>query len=436
MVSMIELLKTFLRTEGLDKTYWVAFSGGMDSTVLLHLLVEMKKAIPFELRAVHIHHGLSSAADQWARQCAEQCQRWGIELIIQKVNARSQVGESPEALARDLRYGAIGTLLSQHDYLLTAHHQDDQAETVLLQLLRGAGPKGLAGMPRVKPLGAGFHGRPLLQVPRTDLNAYARERQLTWIEDESNQNQQLTRNFLRQTILPLFKNRWPTVTRTLGRVATVCAENQRLLDELMESHLLEVQGSVKNTLSIKKLLTYSKEQQRHLLRAWCEALQYPLPTALILQQIQSSFLTARPDKSPRLQWQAVELRRFRDDLYLFVTQPPMARPFLHWDFKQPLLLPDGQYLYAKPMLGQGISATIKNVTIQFRKGGERCQFSAKTPHRTLKNCFQEWGVPPWLRAHVPLVYVENELIAVVGYFLNQQFAAESQEKGYSLTLNV
>jgi len=430
MACLVECVKQFLKA---GQTYWIALSGGMDSTVLLSLCAKVREERPITLHAVYIHHGLNPKADDWAAECADRCAAFNIPFTIKKVNATSLPGQSPEDVARKARYEALAELLPKNAYLLTAHHVEDQAETVLLQLLRGAGSKGLSAMHRIKPLGRGFHARPLLQVERSRLKKYAELEQLTWIEDESNHNLQFTRNFLRHTILPLVKDRLPTVMTTLARVADHCADVEEAIETMIAPHLQSIQGSSQETISIKKLLSYSDTMQRHLLRAWCAQLQFPFPSAKIMHQIQTYFLPAALDKSPYIAWQRVELRRFRDDLYLSLASPvTKRRDKVEWDLQSPLPLPSGKKLWATLSVGQGLLSTIEKVRIQFRQGGERCFLNQC--HRTLKNCWQEWGVPPWCRDHIPLIYVQNELVAVVGYFIHEKWLANSKEAGYVLTV--
>jgi tRNA(Ile)-lysidine synthase len=194
---------------------WVAYSGGLDSHVLLHALVSQFAPAALRLQAVHVDHGLASDAAAWARHCQRVCAALGVPLRRIRVNARPSKGESPEAAAREARYGALRSLLRGRECLLTAHHQDDQAETVLLQLLRGAGVRGLAAMPRLMPFGAGWLARPLLQWPREALCAYARRQHLDWVEDASNHDKGIDRNLLRQEVIPVLRRRWPAVCRVL-----------------------------------------------------------------------------------------------------------------------------------------------------------------------------------------------------------------------------
>jgi tRNA(Ile)-lysidine synthase len=385
------------------------------------------------LRAIHINHGLNPDAAKWSEQCEADCRHLKIEFHQKTINAKSTLGQSPEEIARCGRYAVFAAQLAVNDFLLTAHQQDDQAETLLLQLFRGAGPKGLSAMPMIKPFAAGFHARPLLDFTRHDLKQYAKEHQLHWIEDESNANTDFTRNFLRHDIMPLLKTRWPTVSKTLSRVASLCAETSEIIEEVAKKDLQESQQQPilqlsqqtnrvpsrlpNSTLSVKKLFELTPARQRQVLRAWISELGFPLPSALKLKQIQQDFLNARHDKLPHIQWKQVELRRYNHHLYLMKQMSRHnSSSIFQWDMQQPLVLPDIGELRAIKNI-----AEVKKVIVRFRQGGEVCQLPGRKHHHELKKLFQQWDVPPWERDRVPLIYLNNQLIAVVGYFQDEAF---------------
>lgn len=299
---------------------WVAYSGGIDSHVLLHALVELRQYVPVDLRVVHIHHGLNSKADDWQKHCEATCAKWGIELLVHHIDL-SASHENIEERARQLRYDYFASLLKENDLLCTAHHQDDQAETFLLQLMRGAGPKGLSAMSAESVLGRGKLIRPLLNISRHELLAYANENHLTWIEDDSNQNTRFTRNFLRQEILPILKKRWPNVSETISRSARHCAETEALLEEFIEP--LYQQCVVSNSkeqvqdlplLSIAQLKKLTSLQQKHVFRQWLFHCGFFSPNERKLQNCLRVFLTARQDRHPMVTWGNVVVRRYRNEL--------------------------------------------------------------------------------------------------------------------------
>lgn len=447
MSKLINTVKEFCLNQGFEKTYWIAYSGGLDSLVLLHLFAELRLIYPLKLRAVYINHGLSQNAANWAVQCAEQCRQLQIDFCDKKIEIET-VDKSLEEAARDCRYAVFAECLEVNDVLVTAHHQDDQAETVLLQLVRGAGPKGLAAMPAIKPFAKGFQARPLLDFTRKELKEYAEQNQLRWIEDESNTNTSFDRNFLRHHILPVLKTRWPGVTNTLSRVAENCAEAQQVLDEFVlkdlafvgESSLSSLQNSQEttpSTLSIKKLLQLDPVRQRHVLRAWFHKLHLPTPPSVKLQQIQTDMLNAQEDKLPHLVWSNVELRRYRDDLYVMLCMAQHdATQSYEWNFLQPLDLPNVGTLCALLTKGQGLRTDVQQVSVRYRQGGETLRLPGRKCHHSLKKLFQDWGIPPWQRDRVPLVYVGEKLAAIVGFFISEELEARGDEEGYKLMLDI
>jgi tRNA(Ile)-lysidine synthase len=306
---------------------------------------------------------------------------------------------------------------------------------VLLQLLRGAGPKGLAGMPESKSLGAGHLVRPLLSHSRQDFATYAKVHQLQWIDDESNANQQFTRNFIRHDIVSRLRERWPSVTATLARVADHCAETDRLVESMASADYLLTKGQVTNTLSVKKLLQLAPERQRHVFRYWLKQQGFPIPGLKKLLQIQQDMLQAATDKAPHFVWQGVELRRFNDAIYaLTPAEAHTVSTVYPWDGQSSLWLPGVGEMQCQAVSGQGLRAGLADLSIRFRQGGEVCRLPGRSHRHDLKKLLQSWGVPPWLRDRTPLVYVGDELAAVVGFCVAGDFVAEAGQAGYLLSL--
>lgn len=433
-MTLQESVREFCFHHGSEKTYWVAYSGGFDSHVLLSLCVELRNTFPIKFRAIHINHGVSPNAEKWSMHCAYVCERVGIDYVERTIKINLSPGKSLEEAAREKRYAIFAEYLSEGDILLTAHQQDDQAETVLLQLMRGAGPKGLAAMPVIKPFARGFHGRPLLNFPRTALQQYADERQLKWIDDESNFNVKLTRNYIRHEILPLLKKRWPAVTNTISRSAAHCAEAQVLLEEFAVEERQKVKGSHDFTLSVEKLLQLDSARQRLILRSWIQQLEHPIPDARKIESIINNVLTAAWDRLPCISWKETELRRYRDDLYLMVPLSEHdTQKRYSWDLIKPLALSGIGVLHSSSIYGRGLRADIKQVSVRFRQGGEIAALPERGCH-TLKNLLQEWDVLPWERNRIPLIFVEKKLAAAVGYFIDDNYAAKNNEQGVELTL--
>jgi len=425
-MSLLNALRLFCAQFDETITYWIAYSGGLDSEVLLSLCHQLQSEINIKVRAIHIHHGLSPNAKNWASHCRKMCERYAMDYVEHSIQLDLQRGDSLEAIAREKRYGIFKEVLAEGDVLFTAHHEDDQAETVLLQLLRGAGTKGLAAMPAIKSLGKGYHGRPLLSFPRSDLQQYAKEQNLTWVEDESNQNTSLARNFIRLDILSKLKLRFPSVTATLARSAAHCAENQMLLEAFARE--LPMHGSRENTLSVEKLLQCSPEKQRLILRFWIHALNYPLPNSKKMDSIQRDVLLASRDCSPLVEWGAVRLRRHKDDLHLVPVSREPVLSTLSWEVHHALILPHLGELKTTPVQGAGLRADISAVSVRFRQGGEVLDMRTRGRH-TLKNLFQEWDILPWERDTMPLIFVEETLIAIAGLFLHEDFTAKGNEMG-------
>jgi len=379
----------------------VAYSGGLDSSVLLHLVRNAN------VLAVHFHHGLNKNADQWQQHCQRVCDDYGIALECIRLNLSSDSKQSLEAQARDARYEILSSMAtSNKTAVLTAHHADDQAETLLLQLLRGAGVKGLAAMPGEKSLGQGVLLRPLLNLTREQLQEYAQSHQLNWINDDSNTDLQFDRNYLRQKIIPELQQRWPSLSKTLTRSTEHCAEADSLLTELAVLDYQTSQSENK-TLKISALKQLSPARQRNLLRYWLQQLKLPLPSQVYLKRIQYEVLTARQDAMPLVQWPGCEIRRYRDQIYAMLPLQTIPKEWcLTWDGVTPLQLPYD--------LGElkPISQNKQPYTIRLRQGGERYQAPGKTQHTALKKLFQTWNIPAWQRGRVPLVFLGNELVYV------------------------
>lgn len=419
----------FFSTQGLEKTYWVAYSGGLDSHVLLSICYRLRTQLGIKLRAIHINHHLNPQAHAWAQHCAQVCAQYHIDFTERDIHLDNTSGVSIEEAARNMRYAIFAQYLDKEDMLLTAHHQDDQAETVMLQLLRGAGPKGLAAMPGTKPFAKGQHGRPLLLFSRAELQDYAETQQLQWINDESNLNDKYVRNFIRHTMFPLLQTRWPALSATLARTANHCAESQALLEEFALTISKDVKGAQHNALSVSKLLQLSSLRQRLILRSWIHSQGFPIPHTRKLHAIQHNVLQAKRDRVPCVSWQDVELRRYRDDIFLM---PALLKHeesvLLTWDIHHPLRIADLGVLEARVVHGNGLRTGLPAVSVRFRQGGETVCLAKRGKH-TLKNLFQEWSIPPWQRSRIPLIFVNSTLAAVPGYFIHPDFAAQQHEMG-------
>jgi len=411
--------------------YLIAYSGGADSHVLLHALSHVRTSLNAEVLALHVDHQLQAQSAQWAQHCVATCVALDIPCQVMPVEVALDSGKGLEAAARKARYQVLAHIMRPGDGLLTAHHQDDQAETLLIQLLRGAGPKGLAAMAAVREFSCGHILRPLLDYRREELEIYARSAGIQWVDDPSNTDEAFDRNYLRHRILPSLQQRWPALTQTLGRAARHQAEADQLLRELAE---LDMASHVQDgALSMRALQGLSRIRQKNLLRQWIDSQHYPLPAESRLQSILSDLIPAAEDAAPVVCWNNVELRRYRSSLYLM--------PALGKHHPESSFLWDGEFTYIADgemsLDSQHVPAgglrdslfTEHKLEIRFRQGGEQCRPAGRGNTKDLKKLLQEAAIAPWLRQRLPLIYVDNELAAVVGVCICEGFAAGEGETG-------
>ncbi|MBS7663449.1 tRNA lysidine(34) synthetase TilS [Pseudomonas lalucatii] len=395
-----------------DAPAWrVAFSGGLDSTVLLHLLARLaqREALP-PISAIHVHHGLQAAADAWPDHCRRQCEALGIPLHVQSVAVVP--GASLERAARDARYGAFTALLGAGEVLLTAQHREDQAETLLFRLLRGAGVRGLAGMPASRALGRGHLLRPLLDCARSELEAYAAEHRLSWVDDPSNADGRFARNYLRHQVMPLLRARWPQAERTLARSARHLGEAAQLLDELAQLDLQAAQAPSPlawlslPSLALAPLRRLSTARLRNALRYWLRELT-PMPDAEHWAGWQA-LLEAADDAAPIWRLAGGELHRADERLWWlagdWLLTPPC--PILTLESEKSLTLPGNGYVRIEGHLpGQG------DWRLAYRQGGERMAVAGRG-HRDLKRLLNERRLPAFVRGRLPLLLCDGEVRAV------------------------
>ena len=393
----------------------LGLSGGVDSVVLLDVLARLAPELRFSLRAIHVHHGISPNADQWAGFCTSLCAAKGVPFSIERVDVRPFRNLGIEGAARHARYEAYRRHAT--DFVVLAQHRDDQVETVLLHLARGAGARGLGGMAPVRRMtdsGARVL-RPFLGASRQDIEAYARERALHWIEDESNDFQHLRRNFLRARVLPELETVVPDVRSAMARSARNLAEAGVLLDQLADADLSAI--LVDDAVDVDALSAIGMERARNALRRWCERRSAPWPGSARLGEILRQTREATDDAVLEIQVAGWSFRRYRGRLYLDRILPEPPSDFCEsWNGERFLpLLALGGVLHFRPETGVGVSVArlrAGKVSIRLRSGGEGIRLHPTGPTRTLKNLFQERGVRPWLRGTLPLVYCDDELIAV------------------------
>lgn len=415
---------------------WIAYSGGLDSTVLLHLVSVNREQLGPEIIAVHVNHQISKNSVFWENHCKEICKRLDVKLKIIEVDATTPKGTGLEAHARQLRYAAIEKLMKKNDILLTAHHQNDLAETFILQLMRGSGPEGLAGMPLLKSFGEGYLIRPLLGYLRKDLEIYARENRLEWIEDESNLNTDFDRNYVRNNIITYLEKRWPSAIRTIARSAEHQTEVIDILKEVAASDFEGVRGESTDYLNLIQFNHLSNARKKNLLRYWIRLNSHSLPGKNIMEHVLSGVINSRKDKIPMVRWNDSEIRRYRDKIYIIRSRDDINNESYTWNLGNPLTLDCG-ILQAKQVTGKGIrsSSIVDNIIeVRFRTGGEKIHPVGRRETHKLKKLFQETGIPPWQREQIPLLYIDNQLAAVTGYWIDEKFNTGSNESGWVIYL--
>lgn len=428
---------------GASSGFCIALSGGSDSMVLLHVMAELRMHNPqLQIRALHVDHQLHANSSQWATHCVKAAAALQIDCQVLRVSVTEADELGVEAAARSVRYAAFRSALKSGEILLTAHHADDQLETILLALMRGSGVDGLAAMPTCVPFAQGWHARPLLGFTHEALHDWAQDRQLTYISDPSNDDTHFDRNFLRQEVVPLLKSRWPAIARTASRSASHLAEAQTLLDDWTETDYLL--ASVDDALSVDALRELPAPRRHALLRFWLQRRDVLMPSTRVLHSLEHDMLQAAHDRVPCVQWQGAVVHRHRDLLY--VEQPmedwdPAAE--WAWDWREEMVLPSelGCLSVFDASTAQDAAASLASMQsyaiararlpaqlqVRFRDGGERIRLPKEKHHRALKKLLQESAVLPWWRDCLPLIYAQDKLVAVADLWVSHEFAAKDDE---------
>ncbi|OSN00005.1 tRNA lysidine(34) synthetase TilS [Lonsdalea populi] len=413
-------------------SYLLAYSGGLDSTVLLHLCVRLREQYGFSLRAAYVHHGLSAFADSWAQHCAGQCSDWHVPFSVLPVQVDAQQG-GIEAAAREARYQAIRKHLHMNEVLLTAQHLNDQSETFLLALKRGSGPAGLSAMASATQFGEQTHLRPLLAFSRAQLAEYAAHHDLSWIEDDSNNDDRFDRNFLRRQVLPVLTQRWPHFPAAVSRSAELCAEQEQLLDELLAESLQSLRRA-DGGLSITALESYGPLRRAALLRRWLAAEGVRMPSREQLQRLWQDVALSRRDAEPQLVLGPWQIRRFRDGLYVLPQWTSVRDTVLTWEpASAPLALPSELGTLALGPQGVAVRRPYPDeaVTVRFHAQG-KFHIVGRDHGRQLKKLWQESGVAPWMRERTPLIFYGERLIAAMGTFVTREGRPESENAAWRI----
>jgi tRNA(Ile)-lysidine synthase len=415
----------------------VALSGGVDSVVLLHLLHDLKKKHHFILKASHVHHGLSKNADKWVKFCEKLCKKLSVPLEVHYVQLPKKKSLGVEGEARQLRYEKL--FQSKSDLVVLAHHADDQAETFLLQLIRGAGVKGLSSMAHCDDTRKLW--RPLLNASRFDIENYAKQHKLKWIEDESNQNIDFDRNFIRAKVLPILMNRFSHIIKVISRSSSHLAEAQNLLDDLAKIDLKSYLKSskYKHKLQVKYLNIISNSRAKNVLRYWLEMNNQLMPSKELLEELLRQVLTAKKDAELKIDLSKdVEIRRYKDEIYIVQKNQNRQKNYeIVWAGESEILLPNGTRLKFKKAKGKGINLKFldhQKLKIKNRQGGEFFKPDSKRPTKKIKQLLQESDLPPWERDFLPLVFVGDDLASIPNFGIDQKYQTDPQMTGLVVNL--
>ncbi len=424
--SLLRELDGLAVLSGDPKRLVIAFSGGLDSTVLLHALAVSTDVHGKSLLAAYVDHGLHKESGRWGDHCETFSRSLDVEFRRLAVDVMTDSGKGTEAAARTARYDVLRSMIQEGDWLLSAHHKDDQAETLLLNLMRGSGPAGLAGIGEVQPFGPAWLVRPLLPFSQSDLRDYATQHDLTWVDDPSNEDRQFDRNYLRHEIMPGLGKRWPEVADRLRQSAVLAREAATMLDQLGDIDLQSL-GDRPDRLSLDALRALPSERQRNVIRYVVRELGLPAPPATQLRSIISDLLPARGDAQPLVQWRGAEVRRYRDQVYVLPENKsgtdelalPMPRDGLDLGTGLGELRLD-----AGAALGLAREVVDAGLEVRFRSGGEEIKPVGQSHTRKLKKLLQDEGIVPWMRDRLPLLYSSGELVAVADLWIASAAAAE------------
>jgi tRNA(Ile)-lysidine synthase len=418
-------------------TVIIGLSGGIDSVVLLDLLANSSMANA-QLRAIHVHHGLSALADEWVSFCQALCARYDIDFRVEYVELAT--ARNIEAGARDARYQALATHVGANDILVTAQHGDDQAETILLALKRGSGVQGLASMPVSLPFALGRHNRPLLMVSKKSIESYAQLQQLHWVEDDSNLDCRFDRNYLRNEILPQLNRRWQGFSENLARSANLLGQSLELLDELAALDYEKVRAVdnkfIVNALSISKVRQLSLARQNNLIRYWLRLHRVVMPSQAQLHQVSTQILTEASDNDPIVSLAGIQIRRYQGVMTMVEPLADLSQQVRLWQGQELLTLPNrlGRLKFNDQDLGQSLTRVVLvapgslQVEVRFYvTGSYKAWPVGRDRRRAVKKLWQEFGVPTWLRSQIPLIFFGDRLVAALGVWVEQGFAGDIEQ---------
>lgn len=417
----------------------IALSGGMDSVLLLHVAARLY-ADTGQLSALHVNHQLQANADHTEQFCQKLCGELGVPLDVRRVvingreNDDSGSSGGVEEAARKARYDVFEEVLTSGELLLMAHHGDDQAETVLFRLLRGTGVAGLGGMPRSRPLGNGALYRPLLAFGRSELEAWATEKGIDWVEDPSNTDERFDRNFLRQSIMPLLKARWPSLVNRVAHSARSCREGDELAGKLAEIRFQQC-ATEQGALNVDALGQLVPAEQKNLVRWWILRNRYAPPSIADWPQVIGDLINAPADREPELRGNGYAVRRYQGSLYLVGERsaPPLVRL---------TLVPGQERVWGEWRLRLVAVANpetpVPDIRISTRAGGERIRPVPDGPSKSLKNWLQEKNIPPWERARLPLLLEvkggNEEVVGAGDLWLSGKYCGAAPTSGWRIVV--
>ncbi|RLV59833.1 tRNA lysidine(34) synthetase TilS [Parashewanella curva] len=432
-----EVWQTLQSFSGLEnRSLVLGYSGGVDSEVLAFLLSQLKQSQPqLSVKLVYINHGLSCFADDWQKHCEQRAIQYQLPFVAKSVKVKQGSRLSLEAEARKARYQALLEEMHSGDILLTAHHQDDQLETLLLALKRGQGPKGLSGMAPVQVIEKEvIQYRPLLNLSKSAIQELAQQHKISHIEDDSNQDDSFDRNFLRLNIIPALKKRWTSIATTGSRTAELCGEQQALLDEVVGEKLTSYLADspyAEKVLTLAGFNELSRPWQRQIFRAFIAFIKLPIPSRVQLDEILDQVLNAKSDASVELNVSGLTIRRYQGQVFAFAsaqldnklpqsivlgTQAELAEK----DYQ--VALADGRVLQLSEILNQVQLSESAPLSIRFNLAGStQCHPHFRHKSRALKKLWQELKVPPWERAKVPMLFINGKFVSAVNLWIEKDY---------------
>ncbi len=413
--------------------------------MLMHLMHCASQQSDFSLLALHLDHNIDSNSEKWMEFCKDFCVSRDIPFRSERLNQFNPSTRVPEHEARFARYSWLSGQIADGDLLLTGHHKNDQAETLMLNLMRGSGARGLSGIQEATPFGRVILVRPLLRYTKEQILEYATNHDLSYIHDPANDDLRYDRNYLRHLVLPALQERWEAAIENICRSAKHLSDSRTLLDELAEIDVASCRAigsaflSIGYQLKLTELRKLSRARQINLIRFWIRSHSIPEPGRQTLDNFLNTAVEGSAEYS-EMDWEGYKLYLFQKNLYLTpnITLKPLEGK-VKWNLKEPLVLErEGIKLIPTPVVGKGIDVNRLSlpVSVGFRKGGERFRMPGRQHSSKLKKLLQAHSIPPWERKMLPLIYDEEELVAVVPWQISDSYAAMSGQNGIDIHIEL